>query len=421
MTDEHGVGGNWQVSRDLTLRFAGTQLTASASSEWPVLPLECELVPLLEPFAAPCSIEDGIREFVSRFEGAEDRTDLIAELVATIRQFQAAGILVPAGDDAAPVSGWYSRAEGHVLMLSDQNRTLSYRSVLQRHAPGKIVAEIGCGSGVIACFAALAGAEHVFAIEETEIVELAKEIAALNGLSERITFIVGNSLDVRLPQPADIVCSELMATDPLAENILPVLADARNRHLKPGGQMIPSDVSIWAVGLDAPTIRHRDYMLDQKRHASAELSNAYGLNLEPLISLYEHELEHRRSLAFEHNAIGEFVTSNPVTRPETILTDEQCLVTFTLGDEDENLPMSVAADFTATTDGVHNGMLTYFKSSLDPECTINTGPYSPERFKNWQQMLAPLPDLRVSVADRVPITAHIDAGRRPNVVYTRDP
>ena len=192
-------------------------------------------------------------------------------------------------------------------MLSDHARTLSYRDVLQRHTPRKVVAEIGCGSGVLSCFAARAGARHVFAIEETTMIEVAREIAERNGLAKQITFIAGNSLNVDLPKRVDVVFSELIGSDPLGEAMLPVLADARERFLRPAGVMIPRALSIWTVGIESPSIGHAEYLLEQKRRAAEELGDGYGVDLAPLLDLYRVELVTKQQLLSYQPHVGDFV------------------------------------------------------------------------------------------------------------------
>lgn len=52
-------------------------------------------------------------------------------------------------------------------MLKDEVRTKSYRSAIvnNRHLfKGKIVLDVGCGTGILSMFAARAGAKQVFGV-----------------------------------------------------------------------------------------------------------------------------------------------------------------------------------------------------------------------------------------------------------------
>ncbi len=49
------------------------------------------------------------------------------------------------------------------------------------------------------------GARRVYAFEPSPIIELAREIAAANGLADRIEFIPKMSTESSLPEPANVV------------------------------------------------------------------------------------------------------------------------------------------------------------------------------------------------------------------------
>ena len=52
-------------------------------------------------------------------------------------------------------------------MLKDQVRTLTYRNSIYHNKHlfrGKIVLDVGCGTGILSMFAARAGAKHVYGV-----------------------------------------------------------------------------------------------------------------------------------------------------------------------------------------------------------------------------------------------------------------
>ena len=63
--------------------------------------------------------------------------------------------------------------------------------------------DIGTGSGVLAIAAARAGARHVYAVEASDIAEVAERVFALNGMKDRITLVTGWSrkIDCRAGPP----------------------------------------------------------------------------------------------------------------------------------------------------------------------------------------------------------------------------
>ena len=106
-----------------------------------------------------------------------------------------------------------------------------------------MVLDIGAGTGLLSLFAAQAGARHVYAVERTEIVDLARHIIEANGFSDRITVYEEDIQDVTLPEPVDVIVSEWLGGYALDENLLPIVVQARDRWLKPGGTLIPDSVS----------------------------------------------------------------------------------------------------------------------------------------------------------------------------------
>jgi predicted RNA methylase len=78
-----------------------------------------------------------------------------------------------------------------------------YAAVLENRADfeGKIVVDVGAGSGILSLFAAQAGAKMVYAIEASDMAQYAKRLAAGNGeVGSRIT--VSQNTVVLCNQPA---------------------------------------------------------------------------------------------------------------------------------------------------------------------------------------------------------------------------
>jgi hypothetical protein len=76
-------------------------------------------------------------------------------------------------------------------MMQDYVRTGTYyAAVIENHADfhGKVVVDVGAGSGILSLFAAQAGAKHVYAVEASAMAEYARKLVAGNHpLSQRIT------------------------------------------------------------------------------------------------------------------------------------------------------------------------------------------------------------------------------------------
>jgi protein arginine N-methyltransferase 1 len=140
---------------------------------------------------------------------------------------------------------------GH--MITDRVRMDAYAAALRRAVrPGSVVVDIGTGPGIMALLACRYGASRVYAIEVDEIIQVAREVAAANGVADRIEFIHLPSAEVSLPQRADVIVSDLRDVLPFGQKNLIVTADARKRFLAPGGVMIPQRDVLWAAPVEAP-------------------------------------------------------------------------------------------------------------------------------------------------------------------------
>ena len=156
----------------------------------------------------------------------------------------------------------------HFNMLRDEPRNAAFDAAIRRAVtPGTHVLDIGAGSGLLSMMAARAGAGRVVACEENPaIADMARQIVATNGFAERVRVVTGNSteLDVEsdLEGRADVIVSEIVSNNLLAEGVLKTLADAATRLLAPGGQMIPAggDVMI-ALGSWSAAEEHRMTMV----------------------------------------------------------------------------------------------------------------------------------------------------------------
>lgn len=140
-------------------------------------------------------------------------------------------------------------------MIADRVRTEAYAEALRRAVkPGCVVLEIGTGPGLFAILACQFGAGRVFAIESSEVIQVARENAAANGCAERITFFEDISTRVTLPAKADVIISDLHGALPLLQQHIPSIADARHRFLAPGGVLIPRQETLWAAVVEEPKL-----------------------------------------------------------------------------------------------------------------------------------------------------------------------
>lgn len=127
-------------------------------------------------------------------------------------------------------------------MMQDFVRTSTYQKAILGNLydfSGKIVLDVGAGSGILSFFAAQAGAAKVYAVEASNMAQYAQQLVAANSLSERITVIAGKIEEIDLPEKVDIIISEPMGYMLYNERMLETYLHAK-KWLKPDGKMFPS-------------------------------------------------------------------------------------------------------------------------------------------------------------------------------------
>ena len=179
-------------------------------------------------------------------------------------------------------------------MLKDDIRTKAYQKAIELNPDvfkNKIVLDIGCGTGILSFFAARAGAKHVYAIDNSEIVHFTREIVNVNGFKNKITVIKGKMEEITLPVPkVDIIISEWMGYFLLYESMLETVLWARDKYLNKNGLMFPDRCQIFLAGMQDEKYR---------KERLGFWSNVYGINMsclakavikEPLIDVFDSTL-----------------------------------------------------------------------------------------------------------------------------------
>jgi protein arginine N-methyltransferase 1 len=118
--------------------------------------------------------------------------------------------------------------------------------------PGDVVADIGCGLGTYALFAARAGARRVFAVDDARIVGVAREVVRDNGGEPVIETLAGYSTDLTPPEPCDVVLFEDYLTTLMSPHKVRVVRDLATRWLKPGGKLLPPRARLWLAPVEDP-------------------------------------------------------------------------------------------------------------------------------------------------------------------------
>jgi hypothetical protein len=313
----------------------------------------------------------------------------------------------------------YAAAKIHINLLNSHARTAAYQEVLAKHAGGKVVVEIGCGSGVLACFAAKTGAARVYAIEESGIIHIARRIARLNGLGHRIVFVPGNSLRVELPERADLVYSELLGSDTLSQDVLRCHRDALQRFLAPAGQMIPRWLALNGVYVESGALLAHHRRVQRSIRQARSLGGRYGLDLSPLVEAYERETRNACRSYASLERIEESARGDQRHQRAKILTGEIEIVRFDLAVVGDARPVRIPLRFQAVASGTHNAVTLSFTAQLDEEIRLSTSPFSAQPLANWSQVIRPVAAAQVRAGEVIQLEALVDPARRPSVSLRR--
>jgi SAM-dependent methyltransferase len=171
----------------------------------------------------------------------------------------------------------YASVSGHRSMALDATRNRLYREALQQVVrPDSVVLDLGAGTGIHGLIAARLGAKRVYLVEPEDILAVAEEIVAANGLQEKVRCLRGRLEDIQLPEPVDIIVSAVTGNFLLTEDLLPTLFHARGTALKPGGLLIPGAATMAATPVSAATIHAKEIAAWSAPAEGIDLSAARG-------------------------------------------------------------------------------------------------------------------------------------------------
>jgi predicted RNA methylase len=137
-------------------------------------------------------------------------------------------------------------------MVFDDIRNAAYTRALEKAVtPGTTVMDLGAGLGLHGLIAARLGAEKVYLVEPTVAIEVARKVAADNGL-ENVECIQARAEELKLDTRVDVMVSVFTGNFLLNEDLLPSLFYARDQFLARGGRMVPDRGRMEVVPVSAP-------------------------------------------------------------------------------------------------------------------------------------------------------------------------
>jgi predicted RNA methylase len=171
----------------------------------------------------------------------------------------------------------------HIPMLNDVRRNDAFeraiRKAVEKEGPDARILDIGTGSGLLSMMAARAGAKNIVSCEKVPVIaETAERIVALNGYARQIRVVNKSSTQIvvgkDIERRADILISEVLSSDLLAEDVLGTFEDAHARLLRDGATIVPRAATAAGCLVESDVLS--DY---------AFVGNVSGFDLSPFSAL----------------------------------------------------------------------------------------------------------------------------------------
>ena len=259
-------------------------------------------------------------------------------------------------------------------MTADDIRINAYAAALRRSVtPESVVLDIGAGTGIWSLLACQYGARHVYAVEPDDSIQVAREVAKANGCADRITFLQDISTRIELPERAQVIVSDLRGTLPYFEQHIASIADARARHLAPGGVLIPRRDTVWAGLMEAPETCQR-------------LLKPWG---EDVMGI---DFSSQRKVTTNHFHSEYFTPEELLASPQMVATLDYQTIT--------DPHVHARLEWSVQRGGIAHGVSLWFQTELADGIGFATGP-GPERMVYGIAFLLLTEPVAVSETDRV--------------------
>ncbi|CAF9926432.1 MAG: type I protein arginine N-methyltransferase Rmt1 [Gomphillus americanus] len=260
----------------------------------------------------------------------------------------------------------------HEEMLKDEVRTKSYRDAIYQNKhlfKDKVVLDVGCGTSILSMFAVKAGAKHVIGVDMSTIIEKAREVVAVNGMSDKITLLQGKMEEVTLPFPeVDIIISEWMGYFLLYESMMDTVLWARDKYLKKGGLIFPDKATIFMAGIEDG---------EYKDEKIGFWDNVYGFDYSPL----------------KATALSEPLVDT--VEMKAVVTDPVAVVTFDLNTvRVEDLAFHSPFELVARRDDFVHALISWFDiefAACHKPIRFSTGPHT--KYTHWKQTVFYIKDV----------------------------
>ena len=240
-----------------------------------------------------------------------------------------------------------------------------------------VVSDVGCGTGILALMACRAGAARVYALDTSDILDVARRIAAGNGVADRITFIESDVANVSLPEGCDVALSDFVGHFGYDAGLLAMSASIGSL-LKPGGVSIPSTITMAVTAVECPEVRES---LDFWRRpvAGFDIGGAFETAVNTPFT--------------EFTAVGDLLASDVVEASVAVLASEPVV--------------RLRGTVDVERDGILGGLAAWCRVQLAPGIEMTNAPRAMARLRRRNVVLPIARPIEVSSGDEVTIDVTI--------------
>lgn len=281
--------------------------------------------------------------------------------------------------------GWAS-AGVHRRMLGDVGRTEAFRRAIEAVVrPGDVVIDVGAGTGILAAFAARAGAAEVHAVERSDMARVLGDVMQANGLAHVVRVHAGDARSTDLP-PARVLISEWLGHVVFGDGMWPAVVAVRDRCLGPDGVMLPARVDLRLAPVENEELRAEGPGWWDRTQ--------WGLDL---------------------RAVGDEESRHPEGRPwcvqrDSLLADDVSVLMLDCArDRGDADTFERDVSFVLTRDGTLDALAAWFWSELAPGVELDTGPDADDT--HWHQFAMPVRPIAVRAGQRLDVRVALRGAR----------